>query len=576
MVYNWGEPMVINATRVEFGNDGNGYTSGTQIARSAMVQYWDENTSRWVTITDMHRHAESPTEGNARWDPIGENGNFVNDRLTIGDTGDPNTAAANANIAWSTLRWNVAVFDEPVTTSMLRLRLTRRQNSGTNGIGVSEWEVFGLKAADYVSVPLADKDALLEAILAYEALDDEFFVELSPETLEYIQSAYDYAKVVFTDGEATQDTVDRAAEDLMFVIENPDAEFIAGTVAIDNLAPENGDVLTAAFEGETGDAELSYIWKADGEPIAGAAGATYTVATEDIGKVITVSVRAAGFLGEITSEPTAAVIKKVFTITYDSNGGSAVDPAVVVIEPGELLVKPEDPVRTGFRFLYWALDGAEFDFTTAPTSTMTLVAAWSDERFAVETDAHNIKAGDYVNVNTRFTLPQKSNAIVLDYTFDGAKLAYSGFETADGVSEIDFKFGEGWAKITLMAPSYNVESLGNLVLVTKAGAEIIREKLTVNAEAEYVTLGDDDVKTIQNSVASVSFTTTTGGGDTPGLEGDTNGDGVVDMIDLSNIIDWFGKDADDADWEDLYTYFDFNHNNEIDVFDVTYIALLVK
>jgi len=41
IVYNWGRPYTIEATRVEFTSDGNGYSSGTQVPRQAFLEYWN-------------------------------------------------------------------------------------------------------------------------------------------------------------------------------------------------------------------------------------------------------------------------------------------------------------------------------------------------------------------------------------------------------------------------------------------------------------------------------------------------------------------------------------------------------
>ncbi|MDR0594429.1 MAG: DUF5695 domain-containing protein [Bifidobacteriaceae bacterium] len=135
VVLNWGEPMVINATRAEFVTDGNSVasmtTAGTQIPGAAHIEYW--TGSAWQRVTGMHRPA-----GVVNANDIVA-GNFVND---VG-------AGNNNNYAWvNRPNWNIAEFDAPVTTTMLRMRLTQRQTAANNnGIGVSEWEVFGEKAA---------------------------------------------------------------------------------------------------------------------------------------------------------------------------------------------------------------------------------------------------------------------------------------------------------------------------------------------------------------------------------------------------------------------------------------------
>lgn len=66
-----------------------------------------------------------------------------------------------------------------------------------------------------------------------------------------------------------------------------------------------------------------------------------------------------------------------YTVTFDSDGGSAVEPQDVA--PGEQAVKPADPVKTGFDFKGWFLkDGTAYDFSAAVTGNLTLYAHWAE------------------------------------------------------------------------------------------------------------------------------------------------------------------------------------------------------
>ncbi len=66
--------------------------------------------------------------------------------------------------------------------------------------------------------------------------------------------------------------------------------------------------------------------------------------------------------------------QEVKTVTFDSNGGSAVASAKVVT--GSAVAKPADPTRSGYTFKEWQLNGAAYDFSKAVTSDITLKAAW--------------------------------------------------------------------------------------------------------------------------------------------------------------------------------------------------------
>lgn len=66
-----------------------------------------------------------------------------------------------------------------------------------------------------------------------------------------------------------------------------------------------------------------------------------------------------------------------YTVIFDANGGTPVTSQEIV--SGGYAERPEDPVRDGFTFKGWELDGRVFDFEGTPIDTdITLKAAWSD------------------------------------------------------------------------------------------------------------------------------------------------------------------------------------------------------
>ena len=66
-----------------------------------------------------------------------------------------------------------------------------------------------------------------------------------------------------------------------------------------------------------------------------------------------------------------------FTVTFDSQGGSAV--AAQTVKYGEKAVKPADPTKENFTFVAWYEDSVavtEFDFSREITANWTLYAGW--------------------------------------------------------------------------------------------------------------------------------------------------------------------------------------------------------
>ncbi|MDD2435692.1 MAG: InlB B-repeat-containing protein [Bacilli bacterium] len=74
--------------------------------------------------------------------------------------------------------------------------------------------------------------------------------------------------------------------------------------------------------------------------------------------------------------------KKEFDINF-SNTGDSNTPKVVIDEDGKLQ-EPEAPIKEGYRFLYWEMDGEEYDFDEIVNQDIKLVAKW--EKIEDESD----------------------------------------------------------------------------------------------------------------------------------------------------------------------------------------------
>ncbi len=63
-----------------------------------------------------------------------------------------------------------------------------------------------------------------------------------------------------------------------------------------------------------------------------------------------------------------------YTVSFNSNGGTYVSSQEV--EEGDRASEPNDPVRNGYTFLGWYLNGSKFNFNTRIYEDITLVAKW--------------------------------------------------------------------------------------------------------------------------------------------------------------------------------------------------------
>ena len=86
--------------------------------------------------------------------------------------------------------------------------------------------------------------------------------------------------------------------------------------------------------------------------------------------------------GDVPSSETENSDDQVYCyVTFDPNGGTlkySTNP--LPVRAGEFSGWPKnDPVKDGYKFDYWMLDGEQFDFLTPITRDITLVAHWSDQ-----------------------------------------------------------------------------------------------------------------------------------------------------------------------------------------------------
>jgi uncharacterized repeat protein (TIGR02543 family) len=160
-----------------------------------------------------------------------------------------------------------------------------------------------------------------------------------------------------------------------------------------------------------------------------------------------------------------------FVVTFDTQGGSSIDPATV--EKDALVSKPADPTKGELVFRGWFTDAectAGYDFNTPVTKSFTLYAKWTEldelyyrltatrgaKRFALQyigdngiEEGINPKAGDTLTLKyrsnhpvTRFYLRDEEENVKFLYKYDIK-------EKDDYVSEPD---EDGWITFTFVYP----------------------------------------------------------------------------------------------------------------------------
>lgn len=99
------------------------------------------------------------------------------------------------------------------------------------------------------------------------------------------------------------------------------------------------------------------------------------------------------YIGEIvidTSKTPEATQTVDVTVNYNDEGATADGTLLAVV--GSPLAKPADPVRDGYKFTGWKVDGSDYDFTANVTQAFTLVAQWETQ------SDYDLTAGGTVNL----------------------------------------------------------------------------------------------------------------------------------------------------------------------------------
>lgn len=80
----------------------------------------------------------------------------------------------------------------------------------------------------------------------------------------------------------------------------------------------------------------------------------------------------------------------LYTVKFNTDGGTTISNQI--LKEGELVTKPSDPVKDGYIFKGWSLDGADYNFENKVEGNIEIVAKW-------EKVAEEPKKGSNNNVN---------------------------------------------------------------------------------------------------------------------------------------------------------------------------------
>ena len=121
--------------------------------------------------------------------------------------------------------------------------------------------------------------------------------------------------------------------------------------------------------------------------------------------------------GKLTHDPFYLSLTANYTVTFDTNGGSAVESQTVAY--GGQAAAPAAPAKPGYTFAGWERDGKAYDFTAPVTANMTLTARWTAKQYTITkaTDAGSDIEPITQDYGTAITAPEAPTKT--GYTFAG-------------------------------------------------------------------------------------------------------------------------------------------------------------
>lgn len=153
-----------------------------------------------------------------------------------------------------------------------------------------------------------------------------------------------------------------------------------------------------------------------------------------------------------------------YTVTFDSDGGSAVAAQTVV--EGSKATKPADPTKNGYTFKGWTLGGTAYDFTAAVTGSITLKAKWEKDA-EIWVGGVGMVSGDYLangEATTTTSKPSGGYAYYKDGVLTLHNYSYTGAGCAVGT--------EGDSALILTNKNLKLSLMGTNTLMASGSSKV--------------------------------------------------------------------------------------------------------
>ena len=194
--------------------------------------------------------------------------------------------------------------------------------------------------------------------------------------------------------------------------------------------------------------------------------------------------------------------KPIFTVTFDSNGGS--DVATVEVAKKETATKPADPTKEGHDFVGWYIGEEEYAFSTPVVENITLTAKWEAKEYTVTFDANGGSAVAALKVKYNEKAAKPADPTKEGYVFLGwynGETAYTFSESVKSDLTLTAKWEEKEYVVTFDADGGNdVASSVYIYPLNFENKYKVTEYLDKWNNDEKIVIGDKELEKDQSGI----------------------------------------------------------------------------
>lgn len=156
------------------------------------------------------------------------------------------------------------------------------------------------------------------------------------------------------------------------------------------------------------------------------------------------------FQDSIDKQSVIRYYRSNFLVTFDTDGGSNV--LSQLVNKNNTVIEPEKPVKNGYEFVEWQLDGKAYQFNQPVTSNLTLKAIWIENENVVikHIVTFNSNGGSKIKKQTVTSgelAKEPKNPVKKGYVFIGWTLNGKQFDFATTSITSDIALDANWAPL---------------------------------------------------------------------------------------------------------------------------------